>query len=182
MLLDQKRNRIFTWVVAVFVVISFLGGAIAIFVSTVVSDTPAAPTAVEAAQQYVDDNPEQAEAWESLAAAHLADDAPLDALRAAQRAQQLAPDDPAAAQLVAQSFVEAEQGEKALAFAQRYAAGHPAQPEAQLLLGQVADMQGQVIRARLAYQTFLRLAPKDPQAESVKERLEQLSDTQAQAP
>ena len=58
---------------------------------------------------------------------------------------------------------------------QDYTARNPEDAEAFLQLGQQAEQAGRTQLAQLAYQTFLRLEPDDPNAEAVRDRLNELS-------
>ena len=128
------------------------------------------------AQERVDANPQDADAWEDLASAYAADQDFPQAIEAAKQAVQLDQGDWERVQTLVSVQIQAGDNEDAITSLQAYTARDDANAEAFLQLGSTADQAGRADLARLAYQRYLRLAPDDPSASAVEDRLEQLQN------
>jgi len=101
------------------------------------------------------------------------------AVKAAEAAVGLAPDDLNAIQSLATIALAQGQAQAPLTALARYTTRHPNDAQAFLLWGQVAEQSGQIPQAILAYQQFVSLAPDDTLAPDVRTHLKDLAKQQS---
>lgn len=126
------------------------------------------------ARAQVRTEPGNADAWERLAAAYRAKNQTPQAIDAAERALAISPNDFSRVQVLIQLRLDTGDSAGAIAALQDYTRRNPRDAQAFLQLGQQAETAGRTQLARLSYQAFLRLAPDDPNAQVVRDRLHQL--------
>ena len=176
MLLDQKRTKRTVQIVAILTSLAFAG---VIFVvlgliffggggSTVADDQ------LHDAKARIETESRNPDAWEQLASAYAAKDDFAQAMTAAKRAAELAPRDFRRLQTLVSLQIRQEDNDGAIATLQTFTADNPRSADAFLQLGQLAETAGRTPLARLSFQTYLRLAPDDPSADLVRERLKDL--------
>ena len=176
-LLDQKRTRRTVQVVAILTSIAF-AGVIFVVLGLIFfggGGESAEDQILNDAIARVENEPRNPEAYEELASAYAAKADYPQAIAAARRAVALEPDDLGRVQVLVSLQLQAGQAAAAVASLQDYTARNPEDAEAFLQLGQQAEQAGRTQLAQLAYQTFLRLEPDDPNAEAVQDRLNELS-------
>ncbi len=119
--------------------------------------------------------PQNPEAYEELAAAYAAKEDYPQAIAAARKAVDLEPAELERVQTLVSLQIQGGQDAAAVATMEDYTARNPQDAEAFLQLGQQAEQVGRIALARLSYQTFLRLQPDDPNADAVRDRLNELA-------
>jgi len=175
-LLDQKRTRRTVQVVAILTSIAF-AGVIFVVLGLILfggGGESAEDQLLSEARTRVEAEPRNADAWEQLASAYRAKEDYPEAINAAQRALKLAPNDFSRVQVLLQLQLDTGNTAGAIAALEAYTARNPRDADAFLQLGQQAEAAGRTPLARLSYQTFLRLAPDDANADAVRQRLEEL--------
>jgi tetratricopeptide (TPR) repeat protein len=156
-------------------------------VSTATAQAQAARTALKAnaknaqarrelAAARADLSSAQSQLASALAALNQSDP---QAVKAAEAAVGLAPDDLNAIQSLATIALAQGQTQAPLRALARYTVRHPNDAQAFLLWGQVAEQSGQIPQAILAYQQFVSLAPDDTLAPDVRTHLKDLATQQA---
>lgn len=183
MLLDQKRTRRTVQVVAIITSLAF-AGVIFVVLGLIFfggGGQSAEDQILGDAQARVEQQPQNPEAYEELASAYAAKQDYPQAIAAAQKAVDLDRGDLERVQVLVSLQLQAGQNTAAVESLQDYTAQNPQDAEAFLQLGQQAEQVGRIPLARLAYQTFLQLRPDDPNAEAVRNRLEELSKAGAGA-
>ena len=126
------------------------------------------------AEDRVEAQPNNPAAWDALAAAFVAEGELDEALPAAEMAAELAPGNINRLSTVIQIQLQTGDVDGAVASVESFTAKNPRNAEGFLLLGRLAAQVGQTAKARLAYQTFLRLAPDDQNAAAVRQAIQQL--------
>jgi tetratricopeptide (TPR) repeat protein len=175
-LLDQKRTKRMVQIVAILTSIAF-AGVIFVVLGLILfggGGESAEDQLLSEAQTRVETQPRNPDAWEQLASAYRAKEEYPEAIDAAERALELAPNDFSRVQVLLQLQLDTGNADGAIDALQAYTARNPDDADAFLQLGQQAEAAGRTPLARLSYQTFLRLAPDDPNAEAVRERLQEL--------
>lgn len=185
MLLDQKRTKRTVQVVAILTSIAF-AGVIFVVLGLILfggGGNTVADDELSDARALVEQQPDDPAAWERLAAAQAAPgiDRVDEAIASAEQAVELAPNDFRILQTLISLQIRTGDTTGAITALQDYTASPPTNPEAFLQLGQLAEQAGRTPLARLSYLTFLRLAPDDTAADTVRDRLQQL-ETGATAP
>lgn len=130
---------------------------------------------VDEAQDAVDANPQDPEAWEQLASAYVGEEDLARAVEAAQKAYQLDPGTYGRVSNLVTLQNEAGQTQQAIVVLRKYTARKDADPEAFLLLAQEAETVGNTNLARLSYLRYLQLEPDSPNKAAVQDRLDQLA-------
>jgi tetratricopeptide (TPR) repeat protein len=182
-LLDQKRTRRTVQVVAILTSIAF-AGVIFVVLGLILfggGGQSAEDQILEDARSRVEAEPQNPEAYEELASAYAAKGEYAPAIDAAERAVALEPDELTRVQVLVSLKLDSGDAAGAVASLQAYTAENPQDAEAFLELGQRAEQAGRTALARLSYEAFLRLRPDDPNAEAVRERLDQLAGSGAGA-
>ncbi len=183
MLLDQKRTRRAVQVVAILTSIAF-AGVIFVVLGLILfggGGQSAEDQILEDARARVAAEPRNPDAYEELASAHAAKQEYPQAIEAAERAVALEPDDLGRVQVLVSLKLDSGDAAGAVASLQEYTAQNPRDADAFLELGQRAEQANRIPLARLSYETFLRLRPDDPNAQAVRERLNELSGAGAGA-
>ena len=134
----------------------------------------AAGELIEEAQDAIDANPNDAEAWEDLAQAYSADGNNEEAIVAAEKAVELAPDDLRRAQTLVALHVQENDNEAAIEVLSEFTRANPENADGFFRLGTLADQGGRTDLARLAYQRYITLNPDDPTTDQIRSRLEEL--------
>jgi tetratricopeptide (TPR) repeat protein len=178
-LLDQKRTRRTVQIVAILTSLAF-AGVIFVVLGLVLfggGETSLADQQLDDARARVEAQPRNPDAYEELASAYAGTEDYDQAVDAARRAVELAPRDFGHLQtlLALQLRPEVNQIDQAIAVLQEFTERVPRSSEAFLQLGQLAEQDGRNALAGLAYQRFLQLAPDDPNAGEVRQRLQELS-------
>lgn len=176
MLLDQKRTRRTVQVVSIATSLAF-AGVIFVVLGLIFfggGSGSAADQQVHDAKNLVQKEPKSVDAWESLASAYAAKGDFGQAVDAADRAVALAPKDFSTLQSLISLQIRNGDQAAALTTLERYTARNPHNAEAFVQMANLADDAGRTDLARLAYQRFLALAPDDPTAPAVRQRLKQL--------
>jgi cytochrome c-type biogenesis protein CcmH/NrfG len=176
-LLDQKRTRRTVQVVAIVTSLAF-AGVIFVVLGLIFfggGGQSAEDEILDEAQARVEQQPQNPEAYEELASAYAASEDYPQAIAAAQEAVDLQPGNLERVQVLVSLQLQAGQNAAAVGSLQDYTAQNPQDADAFLQLGQQAEQVRRIPLARLAYQTFLQLRPDDPNAEAVRDRLEELS-------
>ena len=184
MLLDQKRTRRTVQVVAILTSVAF-AGVIFVVLGLIFfggGGESAEDQLLSEATARVEAEPRNPDAWEQLASAYRAKEEYPEAIDAAERALELAPNDFSRVQVLLQLQLDTGNAAGAIDALQDYTARNPDDADAFLQLGQQAEAAGRTQLAQLSYQTFLRLAPDDPNADAVRERLQQLESGAATTP
>jgi tetratricopeptide (TPR) repeat protein len=186
-LTDQKRTKIGIKVFAIVATVAFVGGLLLLLGFVIVtgggSDDPQA-TLIEEAETATRQRPNNAQAWEDLASAYQGANPPRieEAITAAERANRLAPRDYGIAESLALLYNQDQQNAEAISTLERFTARSPRTAEAFALLGQLAEQEQNTRLAILSYSRYLELAPDDPVAVDVRDRLRQLQNPDATAP
>ncbi len=176
MLLDQKRTRRTVQVVAILTSIAFAGVIFVVLGLVLFGGGQSAEDQILAdARSRVEAQPRDPDAYEELASAYAAKGQFPEAIDAAARAATLDPNDLGRALTLASLNQQAGNDAAAVAALQEYTARNPQDADAFLQLGQQAEEAGRTALARLSYEAFLRLEPDDPNAQAVRDRLNQLS-------
>jgi tetratricopeptide (TPR) repeat protein len=183
-LLDQKRTRRTVQVVAILTSLAFAGVIFVVLGLIFFGGGGQSPEdqILDDAQARVEAEPQNPEAYEQLASAYAAKEQYPQAIQAAEHAVALEPGDLGRVQVLVSLQLQAGRDAAAVESLQEYTAQNPEDADAFLQLGQQAEQAGRIPLARLSYQTFLRLRPDDPNAEAVRERLNDLSAAGAAAP
>lgn len=127
------------------------------------------------AKALVEREPKNPDAWEQLASAYSGTEQLDEAVTAGRRAAALDPKSFRRLQTLISLQVRQNNTAGAIATVQAYTAKFPDNAEAFVQLAQLAENDGKTALARLSYQTFLRLAPDDPNADAIRERLKTLN-------
>jgi tetratricopeptide (TPR) repeat protein len=178
-LLDQKRTRRTVQVVAILTSLAF-AGVIFVVLGLIFfggGEASIADQQLDDARERVAAEPRNPDAYEELASAYAGKEQFDQAIEAAERAVALAPRDFSRLQslIALQLRPGVDQTDAAIAALQRFTEANPRDAEAFLQLGQLAEQAGGTALAGLAYQRFLELAPDDPNAGEVRERLRNLT-------
>ncbi|HWH15488.1 MAG TPA: tetratricopeptide repeat protein [Miltoncostaeaceae bacterium] len=175
MLLDQKRTKRLVKVAAILTSVAFAGVALVIIAVIVFGGTTSATgQQVSDARAQVEEQPDNAAAWDRLAAAYQADGQTEEALQAARRAVQLSPREYIRTSTLVRLYVESGRPDQAIAVLQQFTRRNPDDATAFLQLGRLAQEDGRIPLARLSYQAYLRLAPDDVNADAVRQQLQML--------
>ncbi|MCC6832709.1 MAG: tetratricopeptide repeat protein [Thermoleophilia bacterium] len=176
MLLDEKRTKRIVRIIAILTSIAFAGvGAIVIALVIFGGSTSASEQLVKDAKSAVESSPNDAEAWNRLASAYLADRKFTDALAPAKKAVSLGPEDFSNTQVLVSVQTQLGNPEGAITALQDFTKRVPDEPQAFLQLGQLAQQQGRTALARLSYSAYLTLNPEGATADAVREALESLT-------
>jgi Flp pilus assembly protein TadD len=176
-LLDQKRTRRTIQVVSIATSLAF-AGVIFVVLGLIFfggGGDSAADQQVHDAKNLVEKEPKSVDAWESLASAYAGKGDFDKAVGAARRAVALRPDDFSTLQTLISLQIRNKSQGAALDTLQSYTAKNPDNADAFVQMANLADDAGRTDLARLAYQRFLVLAPDDPTAPAVRQRLKQLA-------
>jgi tetratricopeptide (TPR) repeat protein len=176
-LLDQKRTRRTVQIIAILTSIAF-AGVIFVVLGLILfggGGQSAEDQILEDAQSRVEAEPRNPEAYEELASAYAAKGEYPQAIDAAERAVALDRDDLGRVQVLVSLKLDAGDTAGAVAALQTYTSRNPQDADAFLELGQRAEQANRPDLARLSYAAFLRLRPDDPNAQAVRDRLDQLS-------
>jgi cytochrome c-type biogenesis protein CcmH/NrfG len=130
------------------------------------------------AMARVREEPNSAAAYDDLASAYAANDRLNEAVDAAEKAVELEPASYQRIQTLISIQIRAGQSAAAVTTLQDFTRENPENAEAFLQLGQLAEQSGRTDLAGLAYQRFVQLAPDDPTAQDVRNRLAELQDAQ----
>lgn len=163
-------------IVAVFTSLAF-AGVIFVVMGLVFfggGDQSMADQQLSDAKARVEEAPKSADAWEQLASAYAGTEDFDQAIAAATKASALDPDSFRRLQTLVSLQLRQNKTDQAILVVQRYTAAHPKNADALLQLGQLAQTAGRTPLARLSYQTYLRLAPDSPNADAVRDQLQQL--------
>jgi len=176
-LLDQKRTRRTVQVVAILTSIAFAGVIFVVLGLILFGGGGESPEdqILADARARVEAEPQNPAAHEQLASAYAAKEEYPQAIDAAERAVALEPDDLSRVQVLVSLQLQSGDAAGAVATLQQYTADNPEDAEAFLQLGQQAEQAGRTPLARLAYQTYLRLDPQSPNADAVRDRLDELA-------
>jgi cytochrome c-type biogenesis protein CcmH/NrfG len=175
-LLDQKRTRRTVQVVAILTSLAF-GGVIIVVLGLIFFGGGGASPAeqvLDDAKARVEAQPNNPDAWEELASAYSGNEQPAEAIDAAEKAVELAPNQLRRIQTLVSLQIRGGDNAAAVTTLQTFTQDNPQNAEAFLQLGQIAQQAGRTDLARLAYQRFLQLAPDDRLAEDVRAQLEEL--------
>jgi cytochrome c-type biogenesis protein CcmH/NrfG len=179
-LLDQKRTRRIVQVVAILTSIAFVGVIFVVLGLVLVGGGNGAGSGANAelvaeAQDAVDENPNDAEAWEDLAQAHSANGSPEEAIVAAEKAVELAPDELRRTQTLVALHISQNDQASAVDALTAFTKENPDNADGFLQLGTIAEQAGRTQLARISYQRYITLNPDDPTTESIEARLEELA-------
>ena len=176
-LLDQKRTRRTVQVVAILTSLAF-AGVIFVVLGLIFfggGGESAEDQILDDAIARVENEPRNPEAYEELASAYAAKEDYPQAIAAAGAPSRSSPTTSGGCRCWSRCSSRRATGRRPRSRRCRtYTAGNPQDAEAFLQLGQQAEQAGRTQLARLAYQTFLRLEPDDPNAEAVRDRLNEL--------
>ena len=174
MLLDQKRTKRTVQIVAIITSLAF-AGVIFVVLGLIVFGGGSTPQGdlLDDALARVREEP-TAENYDDLASAYAANEQLGEAVTAAKKAVELEPASYQRIQTLISIQIRAGQSDGAITTLQDFTRDNPQHAEAFLQLGQLAEQGGRTDLAGLAYQRFLTLAPEDPTAEDVRNRLEDL--------
>lgn len=176
MLLDEKRTKRIVRVIAILTSVAFAGvGAIVIALVIFGGNTSASQQLVKDAKSAVEKSPNDAEAWNRLASAYLADRKFTDALAPAKKAVSLAPKEFSNTQVLVSVQTQLGDPDGAITALQDFTKVVPDEPQAFLQLGQLAQQQGRTALARLSYAAYLNLNPEGATADAVRQALDALS-------
>lgn len=175
MLLDQKRTKRTVQIVAILTSLAF-AGVIFVVLGLIVfgGGSSAQGDLLDDAMARVRDEPNSAEAYVDLASAYAANERLTEAVDAAEKAVELEPASYQRIQTLISIQIRAGQTGSAITTLQDFTRDNSEHAEAFLQLGQLADQAGRTDLAGLAYQRFVTLAPDDPTAEDVRNRLADL--------
>lgn len=176
MLLDQKRTKRMVQIVAILTSLAF-GGVILVVMGLIFfggGGQTQADVLLDEAKARVEEEPRSADAWEQLASAYAGVEEFDQAIEAAQKSVELEPDNFRRLQTLVSLQVRQNDTEGAIAALEDYTTRNPRNGEAFLQLGQLAQDAGRTPLARLSYQAFLRLEPDDPNADLIRQRLDEL--------
>jgi cytochrome c-type biogenesis protein CcmH/NrfG len=172
MLLDQRKTRRMAQIAAIVAAVGFVG-IIFIVVAVLVFKGGGGDQndPVKLATNETRARPNDPVAWDDLATAQNAVQNFAEAAKAAQKAFDLRPND--TTRLITLASLLLQSGEQAQAFTtvEKFTAKHPRNPQGFFLLGRVAEQAQKKSVALLAYATFVRLAPNDPSAQAVRQRI-----------
>lgn len=182
MLLDEKRTKRIVQVVAILTSIAF-AGTIFVVMGIVFFGGGSSPERdqVNELKGVVERNPQNADAWQQLASAHIAAGDTQEAVDAAERSVQLAPESFRNVSTLVLARQEAGDRDGAVDALQDFTNANRTNSEAYLQLGVSAQAIGRTAVARLAFQRYLELEPDSARAEFVREQLQTLSGTPAEA-
>jgi cytochrome c-type biogenesis protein CcmH/NrfG len=182
-LLDQKRTRRTVQVVAILTSLAF-AGVIFVVLGLILfggGGESAEDQILSDARGRVEAQPNNPEAYEELASAYAAKEQYPEAVEAARTAVSLDPGDLERTQVLVSLQIQSGDDAGAVTTLQEYTAENPQDADAFLQLGQQAEAAGRTALARLSYEAFLRLRPDDPNAQAVRQRVNQLSGAGAGA-
>jgi cytochrome c-type biogenesis protein CcmH/NrfG len=179
MLLDQKRTKRTVQIVAIVTSLAF-AGVIFVVLGLIVFGGGSSPQGdlLDDAMARVREEPNSAAAYDDLASAYAANDRLNEAVDAAEKAVELEPASYQRIQTLISIQIRAGQSGAAVTTLQDFTRENPENAEAFLQLGQLAEQSGRTDLAGLAYQRFVQLAPDDPTAQDVRNRLAELQDAQ----
>ena len=187
MLLDQKRTRRIVQVVAVLTSIAFVGVIFVVLALTVFgSDSggghsggvAGAGELIADAEEAIEEDPNDAEAWEDLASAHAADNNLPEAITAAKKSAELAPNEFRRTQTLVALEIQNNNQDGAVDALSAFTNKNPDNADAFLQLGLVAEQAGRTQLARLSFEKYIALNPDDPSIEDVRQRLENIESGQ----
>ncbi len=164
-------------VVAVFTAIAFAGVAFIVlaFVALGGGDNTQGPGSnsalVAEAQEEVDANPQDADAWEDLALAQATDGNFAEALASGEKAAELDPGDFRRVETLVSLHTQNGNPDGAISALETYTQDNPDNPDAFLQLGNLAQRAGRDTLARLSFERFLVLAPDDRNADGVRQQI-----------
>ena len=172
MLLDQKRTKRIVQVVAILTSLAF-AGTIFVVMGLVFFGGGSSPERdqVNELKELVKDNPDDGDAWQQLASAHIAAGDKAEAVAAGIRSIELEPTSFRNASTLVLAFEEAGDPAGAIKVLSDFTKRNPKNTDGFLALGQTAQQAGQTDIARLAYQRFLKLEPDGTQADLVRDQL-----------
>ena len=171
MLLDQRKTRRMAQIAAIIAALGFAGIIVIVVVVLVVQGGPASNDPVKLAQKETKAHPKDPVAWDNLEAAYFSAQKLPEAQQAAQTAFDLRPN---GTRLETLATLMDQNGQTAQAFkvAQEFTATHPKDAQGFLLFGALAEKTAKKNVALLAYATFVRLAPNDPVAQTIRARIQ----------
>lgn len=176
MLLDEKRTKRIVRIVAILTSVAFAGVGAIVIALVIFGGTPSASEQlVKDARSEVEARPNDAEAWNRLASAYLADGKNPEALEAAEKAVDLAPRDFGNTQVLVSVLDRLGDPDGQITALQDFTKLVPDEPQAFLQLGQLAQQQGRNPLARLSYAAYLNLNPEGATADAVREALDGLT-------
>lgn len=183
MLLDQKRTKRTVQIVAIITSLAF-AGVIFVVLGLIVFGGGSSPQGdlLDDARARVQREPNSAEAYDDLASAYAANERLTEAVDAAEKAVELEPASYQRIQTLISIQIRAGQADAAVNTLQDFTRENPQHAEAFLQLGQLAEQTGRTDLAGLAYQRYVTLAPDDPTAEDVRNRLAELQAGTTTAP
>ena len=164
-------------IVAVLTSIAF-GGVILVVLGLIFfggGGTTLADQQLNDAKALVEEQPKSADAWEQLASGYAGTEDFEQAKTAAERAVALDPRDFSRLQTLVSLQVRTNDTSGAIDTVQAYTARNPKNAQAFLQLAQLAEQAGRNPLARLSYQAFLQLAPEDPNADAIRDKLKTLN-------
>lgn len=181
MLLDQKRTRRNVKILAIVASLAFVGALIPILVISVIN-AGGPPSELSQARGNAKDHPKDPLAWERLAVEQArartsrADDAVvIDARKKAlDLTPKTAPERLDRTRALANAYRDGGKPEQGLAIMNNYTKARPTEAAGFRELGLYAVDIGNNPLARLSWQRFLDLAPNDPDASFIRQRLLQL--------
>jgi predicted Zn-dependent protease len=175
-LLDEKRTKRIVRIIAILTSIAFAGVGVVVIALVIFGGTASAgEQLVKDAKSAVEARPNDAEAWNRLASAYLADDKPLEAVEPAKKAVALAPGEFSNTQVLVSVQLRNGDQSGAITALQNFTRRVPDEPQAFLQLGQLAQQAGRIPLARLSYAAYLNLNPEGATADAVREALKGLS-------
>lgn len=183
MLLDQKRTKRTVQIVAIITSLAF-AGVIFVVLGLIVFGGGSSPQGdlLDDARARVEREPNSADAYDDLASAYAANDRLNEAVDAAEKAVELEPASYQRITTLISIQIRAGQTGAAITTLQDFTRDNPEHAEAFLQLGQLAEGAGREDLAGLAYQRFVTLAPDDPNAQDVRNRLAELRAGTATTP
>ena len=168
-------------VVAVFTAIAFAGVAFIVLAFVALgggenSHAGSNAALVTEAQEAVDANPQDPDAWEDLALAQATEGNFVEALASGEKAAELDPGDFRRVETLVSLHSQNGNPEGAISALEAYTQDNPENPDAFLQLGNLAQRAGRDTLARLSFERFLVLAPDDRNADSVRQQIQNIED------
>jgi tetratricopeptide (TPR) repeat protein len=175
-LLDEKRTKRIVQVVAILTSIAF-AGTIFVVMGIVFFGGGSSPERdqVNELKGLVERQPQNADAWQQLASAHIAAGDTQEAVAAAERSVELAPESFRNVSTLVLALQEAGDTGGAVDALEEFTNANRTNSEAFLQLGVSAQAIGRTAVARLAFQRYLELEPDSSRAEFVREQLQTLA-------
>lgn len=166
-------------VVAVFTAVAFAGVAFIVLAFVALGGGENAQEGSNAAlvaeaQQDVDANPQDPDAWEDLALAQATNGDFTEALESGRRAAELDPGDFRRVETLVSLHTQSGNPDGAISALETYTQDNPENPDAFLQLGNLAQRAGRDTLARLSFERFLVLAPDDRNADGVRQQIENI--------